>query len=48
MTEEEKRTVLPHRSLYIDVGAKSAAEVEAMGISIGDPIAFDVPFRPLE
>ena len=22
MTEEEKRTVLPHRSLYIDVGAK--------------------------
>ncbi len=44
MTEEEKRTVLPHRSLYIDVGAKSAAEVDKMGISIGDPIAFDVPF----
>ncbi len=44
MTEEEKRTVLPHRSLYIDVGAKGAADVEKMGISIGDPIAFDVPF----
>lgn len=44
MTEEEKRTVLPHRSLYIDVGAKSAGEVEKIGISIGDPIAFDVPF----
>ncbi|NWF54004.1 MAG: M20/M25/M40 family metallo-hydrolase [Syntrophaceae bacterium] len=44
MTEEEKRTVLPHRNLYIDVGARSAAEVENMGISIGDPIAFDVPF----
>lgn len=44
MTEEEKRTVLPHRSLYIDVGAKSLSEVERMGISIGDPIAFDVPF----
>lgn len=44
MTEEEKRTVLAHRSLYIDVGAKSAADVEGMGISIGDPIAFDVPF----
>jgi putative aminopeptidase len=44
MTEEEKRTVLPHRSLYIDVGAGSAGEVEAMGISVGDPIAFDVPF----
>jgi tripartite ATP-independent transporter DctM subunit len=36
MTEEEKRTVLPHRSLYIDVGAKTAADVEKMGISIGD------------
>jgi len=44
MTEEEKRTVLPHRSLYIDVGAKTVADVEKMGISIGDPIAFDVPF----
>ncbi len=44
MTEEEKRTVLPHRSLYIDVGAKSAEEVERMGISIGDQISFDVPF----
>jgi endoglucanase len=44
MTEEEKRTVIPHRSLYIDVGARSAAEVERMGISIGDPISFEVPF----
>jgi len=45
MTEEEKKTVLPHRSLYIDLGAGSAAEVEKMGIAIGDPIAFDVPFE---
>jgi len=44
MTEEEKRTVLPHRSLYIDVGARNAEEVIKMGISIGDPISFDVPF----
>lgn len=44
MTEEEKRTVLPHRSLYIDVGARSAEGVERMGISIGDPISFDVSF----
>jgi len=44
MTDEEKRTVLPHRSLYIDIGAKSSAEVGRIGISIGDPIAFDVPF----
>ena len=44
MTEEEKHAVLPHRSLYIDVGARSAEEVERMGISIGDPISFEVPF----
>ena len=44
MTEEDKRMVLPHRSLYIDVGAKSGQDVERMGISIGDPISFDVPF----
>jgi putative aminopeptidase FrvX len=44
MTEQEKTTVLPHRSLYIDVGARSAEEVERMGIAIGDPISFEVPF----
>ncbi len=44
MTEEEKRAVLPHRSLYIDIGAENAAEVEKWGVSIGDPVAFDVPF----
>ncbi len=44
MTEEEKRTVLPHRALYVDVGAGSAEEVERMGIAIGDPISFEVPF----
>ncbi len=44
MTEEEKRTVIVHRSLYIDVGARSAEEVERMGISIGDPVSFEVPF----
>jgi endoglucanase len=44
MMAEEERKVLPHRNLYIDVGARSAEEVKSMGIWIGDPIAFDVPF----
>ncbi len=44
MTEEEKRSVLPHRNLYIDIGAKNAAEIEKWGICIGDPIGFEVPF----
>lgn len=45
MTEEEKTKVLPHRSLYIDVGARQAEEVSKLGIAIGDPIAFNVPFE---
>ena len=45
MSDEEKRTALPHHSLYIDVGARNADEAEAMGIGIGDPIAFDVTFE---
>jgi len=44
MMAEEERKVLPHRSLYIDVGAGSADEVRSMGISTGDPIGFEVPF----
>jgi putative aminopeptidase len=44
MSEEEKRTVIPHRSLYIDVGAGSAKEAEDLGIAIGAPVSFDVPF----
>ncbi len=48
MAEEEKRTVIPHRSLYIDVGARSARDVERLGVSVGDPIAFDVPFTTFQ
>lgn len=45
MTEEEKIKVLPHRSLYIDMGARSAEEVRQMGVAVGDPIAFNIPFE---
>lgn len=44
LTEEEKRLILPHRNLYIDLGASNDDEIKQMGISVGDPIAFDVPF----
>ncbi len=39
-TAAERTTVRPHTAMYIDVGACSAASVAAMGIAIGDPIAF--------
>lgn len=39
-TEAERGSVGAHTAMYVDVGASSAAEVAAMGIAIGDPIAF--------
>ncbi len=33
-----------YREMYIDCGAKDAAEVERLGIHIGDPITWSTPF----
>jgi len=44
---DERTRVYPRDSLYLDVGAKSEAEVRAMGISPGDPVAPDSPFMVL-
>ncbi|MGE0043217.1 MAG: M42 family metallopeptidase [Vicinamibacterales bacterium] len=41
---EERGRVYSRNGLYLDVGATSAAEVAAMGISVGDPIVPDAPF----
>lgn len=38
--EEGRREVTRHTELYVDVGAGSASEVEAMGIGVGDPITY--------
>lgn len=43
----EQLSVPPLRDLYIDLGYDSAAEVAALGIEIGDPIAYDAPMRAL-
>lgn len=43
----ERDRVYPRDSLLLDVGAKTAAEVRAMGIEIGDPVAPDAPFSVL-
>ncbi len=42
-TPQERQTVQPVDTLYIDVGASSGAEVRALGIAIGDPIAYYSP-----
>jgi endoglucanase len=43
----ERLTVPPLRQLYVDMGFDTAAEVKALGIEIGDPIAYDAPARQL-
>ncbi len=47
VSPEERSRVYPRDSLLLDVGAKNAAEVRAMGIEIGDPVAPDAPFSVL-
>ncbi|MCL4425004.1 MAG: M42 family metallopeptidase [Firmicutes bacterium] len=46
-TEKERTQVTKASELYIDVGARSEAEVREMGINIGDPVAYDSPLRVL-
>ncbi len=45
--EEERKKVINYDDLFIDVGANNKAEAVAMGIAIGDPIAFDVAYTKL-
>ncbi len=41
---EERTRVFSRDSLYLDVGAKNAAEAAAMGVAPGDPVVPDSPF----
>ena len=41
---EERTRMYPRDSLFLDIGAKSAAEVAAMGLEPGDPVVPDAPF----
>jgi len=45
--ENETPKVYPRDSVFLDVGAKSEAEVRAMGIEPGDPVVPDAPFTIL-
>src|SRR6476469_6571362 len=42
--QEERTKVYPRESIFLDVGAKTAAEVAAMGLEPGDPVVPDAPF----
>jgi len=47
LPEEERKKVVEKKEMYIDVGATSQEELEAMGIRLGDPIVPVSEFTPL-
>lgn len=45
LPNEARGGVFPRDSLYLDIGARNAAEAAAMGVSPGDPVVPDSPFE---
>ncbi|HEY8346097.1 MAG TPA: M20/M25/M40 family metallo-hydrolase [Symbiobacteriaceae bacterium] len=44
-SSEERRKVIPLSEMYVDLGCRSRAEVEALGIELGDPVYFATTFE---
>ncbi len=42
---DERTRAVSRDSIFLDIGAKSAEEVQALGVGVGDPIVPDAPFR---
>ncbi|MBC7097519.1 M42 family metallopeptidase [Candidatus Bipolaricaulota bacterium] len=47
LKEEERKRVIPLEDLFVDVGARSRAEAEELGIRVGDPATIHYPFREI-
>lgn len=45
--QEERGRVASRNAIFLDVGARNAAEVAALGIGPGDQVVPDAPFTPL-
>ena len=45
--DEERNKFYPRETVFLDVGARNAAEVAALGIEPGDPVVPDAPFAVL-
>lgn len=46
-TAPERTAVIPRDSIFLDTGARTPAEVAALGIEPGDPVVPDSPFKLL-
>lgn len=40
LTDADRSSVVPYSQLYVDIGARSEAEVAGMGVQVGDPVGF--------
>jgi len=45
--EEERKKIITYDDLFIDIGAENKEDVVKMGVSIGDPIGFDIKYTKL-
>jgi endoglucanase len=46
--QDERTKVIPRDQVFLDVGAKNAAEVAALGLAPGDPVAPEAPFAEMK
>ncbi|MCW4023797.1 MAG: M42 family metallopeptidase [Candidatus Bathyarchaeota archaeon] len=45
--EEERKKIITYDDLFIDAGAENKEDAGKMGITIGDPIAFDIKYAQI-
>lgn len=45
--EDERKKITPYDELFIDIGAESKEAAVNMGVSVGNPISFDVQYTAL-
>lgn len=44
---EDRKCVIPLDEMYVDIGCRTRAEVEALGVELGDPVYFATSFERL-
>ena len=42
--EEERKKIVPYDEMFIDIGASSRENALAMGVTVGEPVVFDVKY----
>ena len=45
--EEERKKIVTYDEMFLDIGAENREDAKAMGVKVGDPVAFDVEYVKL-